>query len=145
MITSSNLESFIPTKYVVSCRVVTDPLFVGLPPLGGDAFFGTLFLAWHDESSLMSPMSDAAAPNVPPFTLSGASPSLHARHEEQHFLFLFESFEWMHQRHSHDEARRVADRSVGILLGGDWTSGEYHTIPLRGVYLNLHTRPPIPY
>ena len=58
--------------------------------------------------------------------------------------------------HGHDEVRRVADRSVGILLwerGGDWTSrrvrhaknrGEDHTIPIRGVYLNLHTRPPIP-
>jgi hypothetical protein len=71
------------------------PLFVRLPPLGGDALFGTLFLSWQDVLSfvLTSPMLDAAAPNVPPFALSGASPSLHARHEEQRFLFLFESFE----------------------------------------------------
>jgi hypothetical protein len=50
----------------------------------------------------------------PPFALSGASPSLHARHEEQRFLFLFESFEWLHRWHGHDEARRVADRRSGI-------------------------------
>ena len=98
------------------------PLFVGLPPLGGDALFGASFSSWQDASSLPSPMSDAAAPNVLPFALSGASPSLHARHEEQRFLFLLESFEWLHRWHGHDEARRVADRSVGILLGGDWTS-----------------------
>jgi len=68
---------------------------------------------------LTSPTSDAAAPDVdipPPFALSGASPSLHARHKEQHFLFLLRSFEWLHWWHGHDEARRVADRSVGILL-----------------------------
>jgi len=116
-----------------------------------------------------SPTSDAAAPNVevpppfalvpPPFALSGASPFLHARHKEQRFLFLLESFEfeWMHWWHGHDEARRVADRSVGILLmegkrdngriavGWAWKfRGEDHTIPIRGIYLNLHTRPPIP-
>jgi hypothetical protein len=61
------------------------PLFVGLPPLGGDALFGASFSSWQDASSLPSPMSDAAAPNVLPFALSGASPSLHARHEEQRF------------------------------------------------------------
>ena len=65
-------------------------------------------------------MSDAAAPdNVdipPPFALSGASPSLHARHKEHRFLFLLKSFEWLHWWHGHDEARRVADCSVGILL-----------------------------
>jgi hypothetical protein len=61
------------------------PLFVGLPPLGGDALFGVSFSSWQDASSLPSPMSDAAAPNVLPFALSGASPSLHARHEEQRF------------------------------------------------------------
>ncbi len=63
-------------------------------------------------------MSDAAAPDVdvPPFALSGASPSLHARHEEQRFLFLLKSFEWLHWWHGHDEARRAADRSSGILL-----------------------------
>jgi hypothetical protein len=32
------------------------------------------------------------------------------------FLFLLESFKWLHWWHGHDEARRVADRSVGILL-----------------------------
>ena len=58
--------------------------------------------------------SDVNVP--PPFALSGASPSLHARHEEQRFLFLLESFEWLHWWHGHDEARRVADRTVGILL-----------------------------
>ncbi len=35
----------------------------------------------------------------------------------QRFLFLLESFEWLHRWHGHVEARRVADRSVlGILL-----------------------------
>ena len=68
-----------------------------------------------------SPTPDAAAPDVdvpPPVALSGASPSLLARHEneEQRFLFLLESFEWLHRWHGHVEARRVADCSVGILL-----------------------------
>jgi hypothetical protein len=55
-------------------------LFVGLPPLRGDALFGTPFSLWQDASLSTSPMSDAAASNVdvPPFALSGASPSLHA-------------------------------------------------------------------
>ena len=69
----------------------------------------------------MSPTSDAeaAAPDVDvpsPFALSGASPSLHAQHEEQHFLSLLKSFAWLHRWHGHDEARRVADHSVDILL-----------------------------
>ena len=68
-----------------------------------------------------SPTPDAAAPDVnvpPPFALSGAGPPLLARHEnkEQRFLFLLESFEWLHRWHGHVEARRVADCSVGILL-----------------------------
>jgi len=94
-------------------------LFVGLPSLQGGVLFGGSFSSWQVVSSSTSPTSDAAAPNVnvpPPFALSGASPSLHAQHDEQHFLFLLESFEWLHQWHGHDEARRVADRSVGILL-----------------------------
>ena len=83
--------------------------------------FGGPFSSWQVASSPTSPASDkeAAAPDVdvpPPFALSGASPSLHARHEEQRFLFLLESFEWLHRCHGHDEARRVAGRSVGILL-----------------------------
>jgi hypothetical protein len=104
-------------------------------------------------------MSDAAAPNINvlPFALSGASPSLHAQHKEQSFLFIFELFKCLHQRHSHNEARRVADHSVGISLReGEWENGgvvaglagkyrgEDHTIPIRGVYLNLLTQPPIP-
>ena len=96
-------------------------LLIGLPSLRGDALFGGPFSSWQVASSPTSPASDkeAAAPDVdvpPPFALSGASPSLHARHEEQRFLFLLESFEWLHRWHGHDEARRVADRSVGILL-----------------------------
>ncbi len=102
-------------------------LFVGLPPLRGDALFGGPFSSWQDALSLTSPMSDAALMsltldaaaldvNVPPFALSGASPSLHAQHEEQRFLFLMESFEWLHRWRSHDKARRVADCSVGISL-----------------------------
>jgi hypothetical protein len=93
-------------------------LFVGLPPLRGDALFSGPFSSWQVASSLTSPTSDAAAPDVdvPPFALSGASPSLHARHEEQHFLFLLESFKWLHWWHGHNEARRVADCSSGILL-----------------------------
>ena len=31
-------------------------------------------------------------------------------------MFLLKSFEWLHWWHGHDEARRVADRSVCILL-----------------------------
>jgi len=96
-------------------------LFVGLLSLRGDALFGGPFSSWKVASSSTSPMSDAdaAAPNVdipPPFALSGASPSLHARYEEQRFLFVLESFEWLHWWHGHDEARRVAGRSSGILL-----------------------------
>jgi hypothetical protein len=71
---------------------------------------------------LTSPTSDAAAPyvNVPlPFALSGASPSLHARHEEQRFLFLLESFEWLHWWHGHDKARRAADRTTSGIFSGE--------------------------
>ena len=63
----------------------------------------------------LSPTSltlDAAAPDVnvlSPFALSGAIPSLYAQHEEQHFLFLLKSFEWLHWWHSHVEARRATD------------------------------------
>jgi hypothetical protein len=92
-------------------------LFVRVPSLRGDALFGGPFSSWQVASSSTSPTLDAAAPDVdipPPFALSGASPSLHARHEEQRFLFLLESFEWLHGWHGHDEARRVADRSRGI-------------------------------
>ena len=93
-----------------------------LGPAGGTERqhqFGGPFSSWQVASSPTSPASDkeAAAPDVdvpPPFALSGASPSLHARHEEQRFLFLFESFEWLHRWHGHDEARRVADRRSGI-------------------------------
>ena len=53
-------------------------LFVRLPPLQGDALFGGPFLSRQVVLLLTSPMSDAAAPNVPPFALSGASPSLHS-------------------------------------------------------------------
>ncbi len=93
-------------------------LFIGLPPLQGDALFGGPFLLWQVASLLMSPTLDAAAldVNAPPFALSGASPSLHAQHKEQHFLFLLESFEWLHWWHGHNKARRVADCSSGILL-----------------------------
>ncbi len=34
-------------------------------------------------------------------------------------MFLLESFEWLHRWHGHNEARRIADRSVGILLRED--------------------------
>ncbi len=81
--------------------------------------FGGPFSSRQVASSSTSPTSDEAVPDVdvpPPFALSVASPSLHARQEEQRFLFLLESFEWLHWWHGHDEARRVADRSVGILL-----------------------------
>jgi hypothetical protein len=72
---------------------------------------------WQVASSLTSPTLDAAPDvDVPLFALRGASPSLHAQHEEQRFLFLLESFEWLHWWHGHNKARRVADRSSGILL-----------------------------
>jgi hypothetical protein len=96
-------------------------LFLGLLSLRGDALFsGPFSLCWQVVLLSTSPTSDAdaAAPDVDvplPFALSGASPSLHAQHEEQRFLFLFESFEWLHRWHGHDEARRVLDCSVGIL------------------------------
>jgi hypothetical protein len=93
-------------------------LFVGLPPLQGDALFSGPFLLWQVALSSTIPMSDAAAPDVdaPLFAFKVASPSLHAQHEEQRFLFLLESFEWLHQWHGHNEVRRAADRSSGILL-----------------------------
>ena len=93
-------------------------LFVGLLPLQGDALFGRPFSLWQVASSLTSSTSDAAAPDVdvPPFALSGASPSLHARQKEQTFLFLLESFKWLHGWNGHNKTRRVADCSVGILL-----------------------------
>ena len=96
-------------------------LFVGLPSLQGDALFGSRpFLSRQVASLSTNPTSHAAAPNAdvpPPFALSGASPSLHAWHKEQRFLFLIESFKWLHWWHGHDEARRVADRSTsGVLL-----------------------------
>ncbi len=56
-------------------------LFVGLPPLQGDALFSGPFSSWQDATlSTTIPTSDEAAPEVtvPPFALSGASPSLHA-------------------------------------------------------------------
>jgi hypothetical protein len=53
-------------------------LFVRLLPLRGNALFGGPFSSRQVASSSMSPTSDAAAPDVPPFALSGASPSLHA-------------------------------------------------------------------
>jgi hypothetical protein len=89
-----------------------------IPSSARDALFGRPFSSWQVASSSTSPTLDAAAPNVdmPPFALSGASPSLHARHEEQRFLFLLKSFEWLHRRHGHDKARREADRNSGILL-----------------------------
>jgi hypothetical protein len=31
-------------------------------------------------------------------------------------LFLLKSFKWLHRWHGHDEARRAADHSSGILL-----------------------------
>jgi len=93
---------------------VSPLLFIGIPSLRWDAFFGGPFSSWQVASSSTSPTSDAdaAAPDVDvpsPFALSGASPSLHARHEEQHFLFLFvlESLEWLHWWHGNDKARRV--------------------------------------
>ncbi len=66
-------------------------LFLGLLSLRGDALFGGPFsLCWQVVLLSTSPTSDAdaAAPDVDvpsPFALSGASPSLHARHEEQRF------------------------------------------------------------
>jgi hypothetical protein len=53
-------------------------LFVRLLPLQGDALFGAPLLSRQVALSLTSLMSDAAAPDVPPFALSGASPSLQA-------------------------------------------------------------------
>jgi len=114
-------------------------LFDGLPSLRGDALFGGPFSLWQVALSSMSQMSDAAAPNVDtlPFALSGASPSLHARHEEQRFLFLLESFKWLHRLHGHDEARRVADRSSGILLR-EASRRVRHTIKTRRRSYNSH-------
>ncbi len=58
--------------------------------------------------------------------LSGAIPSLHPRHEEQHFLFFVESFAWLHRWHFQDE-ELVADLVVGIFSGlksfGLWALG----------------------
>jgi len=101
-------------------------------------------------SSLTSPTSDTAAPDAevpPPFALSGASPFLHARHEEQRFLFLLESSEWLHRLHSHDEARRVADRIVafGILLREGERERLFLSIEFILIYIrNLQYRSEIP-
>jgi hypothetical protein len=71
--------SFSPARTDLAVKLL-NPLFAGLLPLRGDMMFGAPFLSWQDASSLTSPTLDAAAPkvNVPPFALSGASPSLHA-------------------------------------------------------------------
>ncbi len=99
----------------------------------------------------MSLTLDAAAPDVdvpPPFALSGASPSLHSQHEEQRFLFLLESFEWLQWWHGQNEARRVADYSSRISLRETekeigWVAEglacklrqEDHTIPISRAYM----------
>ena len=125
----SNRANPLMARPILKTRTVTDAAnsihvhTVGLVVLGSNQVV----------LSSTSPTSDAdaAAPDVDvpsPFALSGASPSLHARHEEQRFLFLFESFEWLHQWHGHDKARRVSDRSVGILLReASWGFGTQKT------------------
>ncbi len=126
-------------------------LFVGLPSLQGDVLFGGSFLLWQVVLLSMSPTSGAAAPDggvPPPFALSGASPSLHARHEEQRFLFLLKSFKWLHWWHGHNKVRRVADCSSGISLREakkeiGWVAAglartlkqENHTIPISRAYM----------
>ncbi len=127
-------------------------LFVGLPALRGDALCGGPFLLWQVASLSTSPLLDTAAPEVdvlPPFALNGASPSLHAQHEEQCFLFLLKSFKWMHWRHGQGKARRVADCSSGISLReaekeiGRVAAGlayklrqEDHAIPINRAYMH---------
>jgi hypothetical protein len=74
----------VPAGYNLAPRFVM--LFVGLPSLRGDALFGGPFSSRQVASSSTSPTPDEAAPDVdepPPFALSGASPSLHARHEDE--------------------------------------------------------------
>ena len=78
------------------------------PGGSGNDFVVVAFMTSASSQVVLSSTSTS------PFALSGASPSLHARHEEQRFLFLLESFEWLHRWHGHDEARRVADRRSGI-------------------------------
>jgi hypothetical protein len=120
-------------------------LFVGLPSLRGDALFGGPFSSWQVASSSTSLTSGEAAPDVnepQPFALSGASPSLHARHEEQRFMFLLESFEWLHWWHGHDEARRVADSSVGILLREGKREGDWYGASQCGTQSNMFTPNP---
>jgi hypothetical protein len=53
-------------------------LFVRLPPLRGDALFGRPFSSRQVALLSTSPTLDAAAPDMPPFALRGASSSLHA-------------------------------------------------------------------
>ena len=92
---SSKCNTMPPKPLEEDFLLVPPLLFVGLPSLQGDALFGGPFLSWQVASLLASLTLDAAAPNVNvplPFALSGASPSLHAQHEEQCFLFLLESF-----------------------------------------------------
>jgi len=96
-------------------------IFITLPSLWGDGLFGRPFFSQQVAlSSPTSPRSDTAAPNINvplPSALRGASPSLHAQHKEQCFLFLLESFEWLHRWQSHDEARRVADTVAAFYWG----------------------------
>ena len=51
-------------------------------------------------------------------------------------MFLLESFEWLHWWHGHDEARRVADHSVGILL----REGEREIVSWRVWHGNLEEK-----
>ena len=81
--------------------------------------FGGPCPSWQVALLLTSPPLDAAAPdvNVPlPVALSGASPSLHAQHKEQRFLFLLVTFKWLHSWHGNNKTRRVADCGSGMSL-----------------------------
>jgi hypothetical protein len=74
----SRCNTMLPKPLEGDFLLVPPLLFVRLPPLQGDVLFGGPFLSRQVALLSTSPTSDAAAPDVPPFALSGASPSLHA-------------------------------------------------------------------
>jgi hypothetical protein len=74
----SGCNTMLPKPLEGDFLLVPPLLFVRLLPLRGDTLFSGPFLSRKVALSSTSPTLDAAAPNMPPFALSGASPSLHA-------------------------------------------------------------------
>jgi hypothetical protein len=69
----SGCNTMLPKPLEGDFLLVLPLLFVRLPPLRGEALFGGPFLLRQVALLLTSPTLDAAAPDVPPFALSGPS------------------------------------------------------------------------